>query len=120
VAVQRLADLGVRIALDDVGAHRSSFDVVSRLPLHQMKIDRSIVRQLSATHGPALVTAVLSVGQALGLEVVAKGVEDRSAWERLRALGCPAMQGYYLCRPMAADQLSEWVRANELLAVRAG
>jgi diguanylate cyclase (GGDEF)-like protein/PAS domain S-box-containing protein/excisionase family DNA binding protein len=113
VVIHRLAALGVRIALDDVGASRSSFDVVSRLPLHEMKIDRSIVRQLSASHGPALIGAVIGVGQALGLNVVAKGVEDLWTWERLSALGCATMQGYYISHPLPPEQLADWLRARE-------
>jgi EAL domain-containing protein (putative c-di-GMP-specific phosphodiesterase class I) len=118
--IQQLAALGVHITLDDVGAQTSSFDLVSRLPLSQMKIDRSIIRQLSAMHGPALVGAVLSLGRALGLDVVAKGVEDRPAWEQLRTLGCAGVQGYYLSRPLPAEQLQQWVQVRDLSEISAG
>ena len=83
----------MRIALDSVGVERSSFDLVSRLPLCEIKVARSIVRQIYASHGPALVGAILGLGKGLGVNCVADGVEDRLTWERLRSMGFDLVQG---------------------------
>ena len=112
LAIHRLATLGVRIALDGVGVENTSFDLVSRLPLDEIKVDKSIIRQLYATHGPALVGAILGLSRGLGLRIVAEGVEDRGLWERLRSMGFDLMQGCYLCRPLPPEELAAWIASS--------
>ena len=120
LAIHRLSALGVRIALDSVGVERSSFDLVSRLPLCEIKVARSIVRQIYASHGPALVGAILGLGKGLGVNCVADGVEDRLTWERLRSMGFDLVQGCYVCRPLPAEDLAAWIGSRRrLLAVPA-
>jgi EAL domain-containing protein (putative c-di-GMP-specific phosphodiesterase class I) len=111
--INRLVKLGVRIGLDDVGAHRSSFDLVSRLPLSEMKFRQSVARQLFDTHGPNLVSCILGLGNALELDVVADGVDDHRTWERLSKLGCHLMQGAYVSSPQSADQVAAWVHSEK-------
>jgi diguanylate cyclase (GGDEF)-like protein/PAS domain S-box-containing protein/excisionase family DNA binding protein len=112
LAVHRMATLGVRVALDSVGVENTSFELVSRLPLSEIKVDKSIVRQLYASHGPALVGGILGLSRGLGIRIVAEGVEDRGMWERLRSMGFDLMQGRYLCRPLPPDELAAWISAS--------
>jgi len=95
-----LAALGVRISLDDFGTGYSSLAYLSALPIHQLKIDRSFVARLG--EGPeceTLVSGIIHLGEGLGLEVIAEGVETAQQAEHLLGLGCHLAQGYYFGRP---------------------
>jgi diguanylate cyclase (GGDEF)-like protein len=109
-----LAALGVRIAMDDFGIGQSSLGALGRLRLHEIKIDRSFISQADTEQGAALIAFILGLGGALGLGVVVEGVETRDTWEWLHDLGCPAIQGYYLHRPVPADEFSAWLRSDTL------
>jgi len=111
--LRALAARGIRIAVDDYGAGYSSLAYLKSLPLHELKIDRSFVREVG--HDPAdraIVQATVGLGHALGLEVVAEGVEDAPAWASLRAFGCDSAQGYYMRAPMAADAVATWLQTR--------
>ncbi|MDI4658083.1 EAL domain-containing protein [Xanthobacter autotrophicus] len=114
LATARAIDaLGVRIAMDDFGTGYSSLSALSRLPIAELKIDRSFM--LSIEHDKnalALATAVIVIGQSLGMAVVAEGVETVAQAELLRALGCHAVQGYVFARPLEAADLAGWLSAN--------
>ncbi len=112
LAVHRLSTLGVRVTLDGVGVERTSFDLISRLPFGEIKVAKAVIRQIYASHGPALVGAILGLSRGLGLRIVAEGVEDRGVWERLRSMGFDLMQGNYLCRPLLPDELAAWITAS--------
>ncbi|KMO21126.1 putative bifunctional diguanylate cyclase/phosphodiesterase [Methylobacterium platani] len=100
-----LARAGIRVALDDFGIGYSSLASLRQLRAGRVKIDRSLVTGLSASDDKrGLVQAVLGLGRALGLEVVAEGIETADDLAALRALGCPFLQGYHLGRPAPADQ----------------
>ncbi|AWB25522.1 GGDEF domain-containing protein [Methylobacterium currus] len=100
-----LSRAGIRVALDDFGTGYSSLASLRQLRAGRVKIDRSLVTGLSASDDKrGLVQAVLGLGRALGLEVVAEGVETAEDLATLRALGCPFLQGYHLGRPAPADQ----------------
>ncbi len=112
--LKHLERLGVRIAIDDFGTGYSSLGYLKRLPVHEVKIDKSFVLSLGATTSlkdKAIVRAVIAMSQALGLEVVAEGVERRAAWDALRALGCNTAQGYYMSRPLPAHEVERWLRS---------
>jgi diguanylate cyclase (GGDEF)-like protein/PAS domain S-box-containing protein len=97
----RLKALGVRIVLDDFGTGYSSLSHAKRFPIDTLKIDRSFVDGLgSDAEDSAIVAAVISMGQALGLDVVAEGVETEAQAQRLWSLGCPLAQGYHFARPL--------------------
>lgn len=98
----RLADLGVRIAIDDFGTGYASLANLQSLPLDVLKIDRSFVSQ-NGQDGAALLSTILDIGRALGLETIGEGIEDEAQLAVLRNGGCDLGQGYFLARPLAAD-----------------
>ncbi|MER7004002.1 bifunctional diguanylate cyclase/phosphodiesterase [Dactylosporangium sp. NPDC000555] len=105
-----LKKLGVAIALDDFGTGYSSMLHLRRLPLAEVKIDRSFV--LGAATDPddaAIVRSMIDLARALGLRVVAEGVEDERTWRMLVEAGCDLAQGWYFARPMPPTQLLDWL-----------
>jgi diguanylate cyclase (GGDEF)-like protein len=106
--LQRLHDLGVKLSIDDFGTGYSSMSYLRRLPVDELKIDRSFVLGMTTTqHDAVLVRTAIDLGHNLGLTVVAEGVEGVEHVRALRALGCDIAQGYHYARPMGAAQLSE-------------
>ncbi len=104
-----LRDLGVKVAIDDFGTGYSSLSSLRRLPIHEIKIDKSFVLGMCDDENDAvIVRSTAHLGRNLGLRVVAEGVEDVTAWWALHALGCEAAQGYFMSPPMAADDLLAW------------
>jgi diguanylate cyclase (GGDEF)-like protein/PAS domain S-box-containing protein len=105
-----LRELGVRIALDDFGTGYSSLNHLHQFPVDVLKIDRSFIAHLgSDVEATAIVTSVVHLAQALGLEVVAEGVETAGQLGQLRLFGCQLAQGYFWGRPVPADQLDRWL-----------
>jgi len=105
-----LRAMGVHIALDDFGIGYSSLAYLNRLPLDEIKIDRSFVLGMIDEEASAtIVRATVDLGHGLGYGVVAEGVENAETRQRLTALGCDAIQGFLVARPMPADQTAEWI-----------
>ncbi len=105
----RFADLGITLSIDDFGAGYTSLAHLKKLPVHQLKIDRSFVSQMNSDRSDALIVqSVVELGRNLGLRTVAEGVEDRATLDQLSDLGCDIAQGYYLSRPLPADALEAW------------
>lgn len=102
--LQRLADLGVCLSVDDFGTGHSSLARLTRHPFSELKIDRSFVMTLTTQQRP-IVATLIRLAKTLELRVVAEGVEDDATLNALRALGCDVAQGYLLGRPMPADDL---------------
>jgi len=110
----RLHDMGVRVAIDDFGTGYSSLSYLRRLPVDEIKIDRSFVIDLADTVDHALIVgAIVGLGHNLGLRVAAEGVEDQATLDLLRSMGCDSAQGYYLGRPMPAEEVAGWVAAED-------
>jgi diguanylate cyclase (GGDEF)-like protein len=110
--LRRLKQLGVRLSIDDYGSGYSSLAYLQQLPVDELKIDRSFVRDIAVhERDRAIVRSTVDLGRSLGLTVVAEGVEDPGAWSALAGLDCDELQGYFLCRPMPEGEVDAWARA---------
>ncbi|HEY3058366.1 MAG TPA: EAL domain-containing protein [Chloroflexota bacterium] len=104
--LEQLRAMGVRVAIDDFGTGFSSLSYLMNLPVDELKIDRSFVRELAQNEGhAAIVRSIVELGHSLGLRVVAEGLEDRATQARLIELGCDLAQGYLLGRPAPAEHV---------------
>ena len=109
-ALVRLKALGVRIAVDDFGTGYTSLAHLKDLPLDRLKIDRSFVRDLPGDRGSAAIArAIIQMGQSLGLQVVAEGVETAAQRDWALVQGCDAQQGFLDAAPMPAAQFEAWL-----------
>lgn len=107
-----LKNIGVCFSLDDFGTGYSSLSYLQRLPLNQLKIDRSFVHNLPRDKNNAtIVRTIISLGESLGLHVIAEGVETAEQRDFLLRSGCQAYQGYYFCKPVAIDEFEELLDA---------
>jgi diguanylate cyclase (GGDEF)-like protein len=109
----KLHQLGISIALDDFGTGYSSLQHLRRLPLSEVKIDRSfVVGMAEDADDRAIVRSIIELAGALGLRVVAEGVEDERAWRLLHAAGCDVGQGWFYAKPLPATTLPRWLSTN--------
>jgi diguanylate cyclase (GGDEF)-like protein/PAS domain S-box-containing protein len=112
--IRALQELGVRLALDDFGSGYSSLSLLQELPVEILKIDRTFVEGIEATgRRAALLRAIIEIARALGLSVVAEGVENARQAAALRRLGCPLAQGFYFARPLAEHDIDALLRVTE-------
>ena len=112
VTVGRLSDLGVRLSVDDFGTGYSSLANLRRLPINELKIDRSFVSPMLQDESDLIIVrSTINLGHDLGLRIIAEGVEDAPTLETLARLGCDLAQGYHLSRPMAARAFADWLAA---------
>ncbi|MGH8973575.1 MAG: putative bifunctional diguanylate cyclase/phosphodiesterase [Acidimicrobiia bacterium] len=112
-ALDSLKDLGVTLAVDDFGTGYSSLLYLRRFPVDMLKIDRSFVVGLDTNaEDTAIVSGVVGLAQALGLQAVAEGVETPEQAARLRGLGCPLAQGYYWSKPLTVRQTERWFKGH--------
>jgi len=106
-----LKDMGIRIAIDDFGVGYLSLARLKQIPLDTIKIDRTYIRDIvEMDENKDLATAIVAIGRALGLTVVAQGVETKDQADFLRQNVCGELQGFYLNRPLPADQVAELLR----------
>ncbi len=111
--LERLHELGCRLAVDDYGTGYSSLAYLRRLPLDELKIDKSFIMGMAKDASDALIVrSTIELAHKLGLAVVASGVEDEETLEQLRELGCDSVQGFLLSRPLAADDVPTWVKES--------
>ena len=114
-ALHRLNEIGVEISIDDFGTGYSSLAYLTTLPISELKIDRSFVRDLGITpQSSAVVTAIIALARSLGLRVVAEGVETLRQMEVLHRLGCGVMQGFLFSRAVPPDDLQRWLEQTVL------
>jgi EAL domain-containing protein (putative c-di-GMP-specific phosphodiesterase class I) len=113
--VARLHEMGFRLSIDDFGTGYSSLAQLKRLPVAELKIDKSFVMDMA--HDPddmTIVRSVIDLAHNMGLVVVAEGVETAEVLALLSDMGCDAIQGYYISRPLAADRLESWLAHRDV------
>jgi EAL domain-containing protein (putative c-di-GMP-specific phosphodiesterase class I) len=115
--MQLLRIAGVRFSIDDFGTGYSSLSQLSRLPVDELKIDRSFIRHAhERADDKTIVASTVELGHSMGLKVVAEGVEEPEGWNLLRRLGCDYAQGFLISRPLKVEDVDKFVReANKLL-----
>jgi len=112
---------GVRLAIDDFGTGYSSLVCLRKLPVSEIKIDKSFVMGVTANEGDrVIVRSTSDLAHNLGLKVVAEGVEDLAALDLLGSFGCDAAQGFFLGRPMAPSDLAQWMKESPWTIAEAG
>jgi EAL domain-containing protein (putative c-di-GMP-specific phosphodiesterase class I) len=105
----KLKSLGVRLLIDDFGTGYSSLSYLQKLPVDTIKIDQSFISRVTASEQSAeIVRCITELAHTLKLEVVAEGVEDQATWERIAAIGCDVVQGYWVSKPMPVGEFSDW------------
>jgi diguanylate cyclase (GGDEF)-like protein len=105
----RLSDLGATIAIDDFGTGHSSLGRLKSLPIDELKIDRSFVRDLTDEEDKTIVRSTIHLAHQMGLQVVAEGVETEEAWRQLRSMGCERAQGFLIAKPLPAREVPAWL-----------
>jgi EAL domain-containing protein (putative c-di-GMP-specific phosphodiesterase class I) len=108
--IARLRQLGVATSIDDYGTGYSSLAYLRRLDVDELKIDRSFIKGLAGSPESALIVrSTIDLARNLGLRVIAEGVESPAEWALLEEMGCDSVQGFFLGRPMPADDLLAWI-----------
>jgi diguanylate cyclase (GGDEF)-like protein len=111
--LERLREVGCKLAVDDYGTGYSSLAYLRRLPLDELKIDKSFIMGMAEDASDALIVrSTIELAHKLGLTVVASGVEDEATLAQLRELGCDSVQGFLLSRPMPAEEVPAWVKES--------
>ncbi len=108
--ISALNALGIRVSVDDFGTGYASITSLKAFAVSELKIDQSFVRDMSTTRPDRLIAAMIAMGRALDLNVVAEGVERDDQLVALRELGCDTFQGFLIARPMSADGLVRWMQ----------
>jgi EAL domain-containing protein (putative c-di-GMP-specific phosphodiesterase class I) len=109
--LDRLAELGVKLSIDDYGTGYSSLSYIMKLPVQELKIDQSFISRMATdAEISTIVRSTIDLGHNLGLQVVAEGVEDAAVWDMLKALGCDDAQGYFMSKPLQPQALVTWIR----------
>lgn len=109
----KLNKMGIQLSLDDFGTGYSSLAYLKKLPVSEIKIDKSLIKGMELdANDTVIVRSTIALGHNLGLRVVAEGVENIQIWDMLSALGCDASQGYYMSRPLTASAVDEWMTTS--------
>ena len=112
LTLERLHAMGVDLSIDDFGTGYSSLAYLKRLPVNELKIDKSFVLNMENDIGDTkIVRSTIDLGHNMGLRVVAEGIESEAVWRLLAALGCDQGQGYFMSRAIPGDQLAAWIAA---------
>jgi diguanylate cyclase (GGDEF)-like protein len=114
--LRAISALGVRLAVDDFGTGYATLKQLQNLPVHELKIDRSFVSGMQENRGnQTIVKSTIDLGKQLGLRVVAEGVETVEELRSLATMGCDEVQGYYVAKPMDAEEIIDWLRMRNAL-----
>ncbi len=115
--LSQLRNLGVSLFIDDFGMGYSSFNYLKKLPVDAIKIDKSFVSEMLADADSAfIVRAMIELAHGLDMQAVAEGVDTQAAWNRLRAIGCDVIQGFYVSEPLPAEQFEAWLGQHPVVA----
>lgn len=109
----RIAKMGVRISVDDFGTGYSSLSYLKKLPVSEIKIDKSFVLDMQRNENDAVIVyTTIELAHNLGIEAVAEGVEDEKTMRKLKSLGCDVLQGFLICKPVTAKDLAQWLESS--------
>ncbi len=112
-SLARLRAIGVEIAIDDFGTGHASLSYLKQMPVEEIKLDRSFVRDMTSDKNDyTIVRSTIELAHDLGLRVIAEGVEDQATWDLLVKLGCDLAQGYHMSRPLPEAALRSWFAAD--------
>ncbi len=112
-SLARLRAIGVEIAIDDFGTGHASLSYLKQMPVEEIKLDRSFVRDMTSDKNDyTIVRSTIELAHDLGLRVIAEGVEDQATWDMLVKLGCDLAQGYHMSRPLPEAALRQWFAAS--------
>lgn len=112
-ALGMLSDMGVKMSIDDFGTGYSSLTHLKQMPVDELKIDQSFVRDMVEDESDAvIVRSIIDLAHNIGIAVVAEGVHNQATYEMLKTLGCDAVQGYYVAKPMTAEALAKWLESS--------
>jgi diguanylate cyclase len=111
--ISRLHGIGLKLSIDDFGTGYSSLSHLKRLPAPELKIDRSFIMNMAEDENDAIIVrSTIDLAHNMGLKVTAEGVETQDILDVLAVLGCDSAQGYYIARPMPAEQIEIWSRSG--------
>jgi len=109
----QLSAMKITLSMDDFGTGYSSLGRLKQIPVHEIKIDQSFVKNMVVNNDDAvIVRSIIDLSHNLGRIVLAEGVEDQATWDRLASLGCDRAQGYFIARPMGGDQIPHWLEQS--------
>ncbi len=115
--LKRLNKMGIHLSIDDFGTGYSSMAYLKKLPVNELKIDKTFITSLMHNHSDAVITrSTIDLGHNMGLMVVAEGVEDQQTLNGLMVLGCDRAQGYYISRPAPPNDILQWIKEREASA----
>jgi EAL domain-containing protein (putative c-di-GMP-specific phosphodiesterase class I) len=118
-SLARLRAIGVEIAIDDFGTGHASLSYLKQMPVEEIKLDRSFVRDMRTDKQDyTIVRSTIELAHDLGLRVIAEGVEDQATWDLLVELGCDLAQGYHMSRPLPEADLRRWLACTQVPAPR--
>jgi EAL domain-containing protein (putative c-di-GMP-specific phosphodiesterase class I) len=107
--LNQLSDMGISLSIDDFGTGQASLTYLRKLPVEKLKIDQSFVRDMVSNQDDrTIVEATINLAHTLGVEVVAEGVESIETHDLLEQMGCDYVQGYYISKPMDAENIPQW------------
>jgi len=105
----KLSEMGLKIAIDDYGTGYSSLSYLKKLPVQELKIDKSFVLNVDQNeHDATIIRSTIDLGHNLNLKVVAEGIENEASWQKLTQMGCDIGQGYFMAKPMLVDDFEDW------------
>jgi diguanylate cyclase (GGDEF)-like protein len=108
--LDKLSSMNIKLSIDDFGTGYSSLAYLKRLPVNELKIDKSFILKMEQNESDkTIVQSTIDLGHNLGLKVVAEGIENNVVWDLLRKMGCDSGQGYYMSKPMPANDFAAWI-----------